>query len=138
MPAPTSPATESPPTTATDTGRNSGSTMASAAAGYREPLDRTADRNVGPSPGCGAILVMPRNAATRAGSPHSRPIAIHVRGLRSSLTSSTLVMVDPIRTRPGHLEQALLARPPSAMVLAVPRARLDQPGVDRRRVLAAH
>ena len=48
MPACASPAIASPATTATATGRNSGSTMASAATGNSEPLDSTADRNAGP------------------------------------------------------------------------------------------
>ena len=42
-------------TIATDTGRNSGSTMASAAAGNSAPLVSTADRNAGPVPGRGAF-----------------------------------------------------------------------------------
>ena len=48
MPACASPATASPATTATAMGRNSGSTMASAAIANSDPLAMTADRNAGP------------------------------------------------------------------------------------------
>jgi hypothetical protein len=48
VPVDASPAIESPATTATDTGRKTGSTSASAAAGYNDPSDSTADRNALP------------------------------------------------------------------------------------------
>ena len=48
MPVAASPAIASPAYTATASGRNTGSTMASAAAGYSEPLFTTADRNAPP------------------------------------------------------------------------------------------
>lgn len=48
MPDAASPAMESPPTTATAIGRNTGSTIASATAGYSDPLASTSDSSVGP------------------------------------------------------------------------------------------
>ena len=77
--------------TATATGRKIGSTIASAAAGYSEPLDSTADSSVGPWPGGGARWVTATNTATSTGSPHSSARLTQVRGRRASLTSSTLI-----------------------------------------------
>src|ERR1700722_6169890 len=82
----------SPPTTATAMGRKTGSTMASAAAGYRFPLDRTSDSSVGPWPGGGTRCVTTTNTATSTGSPHSSARLTQFRGRRASLTSSTLIM----------------------------------------------
>src|SRR5450755_16533 len=48
MPDPASPAMESPPMTATAIGRKTGSTIASAAAGYSDPLDSTSESRTGP------------------------------------------------------------------------------------------
>src|SRR5690349_7059041 len=61
VPAAASPAIASPATTATAIGRKNGRTIPSAAAGYSDPLPRTAESSVGPSPGRGAIFVTERN-----------------------------------------------------------------------------
>ncbi len=100
MPADASPATASPATTETATGRKSGSTMPSAAAGNSAPLASTADRNAGPSPGRGATSVTARNTATIVGSRQSRPMVTQVRGRRNSFDSSTAIIGAP-RGRPG-------------------------------------
>ena len=72
MPACASPAIESPATTATATGRNSGSTIASAATANSDPLVSTADRNAGPWPGRGRRSSVTRDrTATRVGSASS-------------------------------------------------------------------
>src|SRR6266487_2309665 len=84
-----SPATVSPADTETATGRNSGSTSASAAAGNRAPLLSTSARKAGPSPGRGPMPVTLRNTATRVGRPASSAIDTQVRGRRTSLRSST-------------------------------------------------
>jgi hypothetical protein len=73
VPVDASPATASPARTATDTGRNTGSTSAMAAAGNSTPLLSTADRNAPPCPGGGGMRVVARNTATVNGSAHSRP-----------------------------------------------------------------
>src|SRR6266511_1224844 len=85
VPVPASPATASPASTATATGRKIGSTIAIAAAGYSDPLLSTADRNAGPRPGGGARWVVARNT----------PTVTQVRGRRSSLTSSTRITARP-------------------------------------------
>src|SRR5919201_3012517 len=84
-----SPATVSPATTDTATGRNTGSTSASAAAGNSVPLSSTSARNAGPSPGRGPIPVTLRNTATTVGSPASSATVTQVRGRITSLRSST-------------------------------------------------
>src|ERR1022692_2144031 len=104
MPEPASPAMESPATTATATGRKIGSTIASAAAGYSDPLDRTADSSAGPWPGGGARWVTATNTATTTGSPHSSARLTQLLGRRTSFTSST--QITPIT--PDH--QPLAAR----------------------------
>src|SRR5215472_6653720 len=88
MPEPASPAMVSPATTATATGRKIGSTMASAAAGYSDPLDSTADSSAGPWPGGGARWVTATKIATMAGSPHSSAMLTQLLGRRASLISS--------------------------------------------------
>ena len=88
-----SPAMESPATTATATGRNTGSTSASAAAGYSAPSCSTAERNALPWPGGGVRWVIVTKTATTNGSAQVSTTLIHVRGRRSSLTSSTPIMV---------------------------------------------
>src|SRR6266545_372483 len=95
VPVPASPATASPASTATATGRKIGSTIAIAAAGYSDPLLSTADRNAGPRPGGGARWVVARNTATVTGSAQSSPTVTQVRGRRSSLTSSTRITARP-------------------------------------------
>ena len=97
MPACASPATASPATTATAIGRNSGSTMASAAMANSDPLAITAERNAGPCPGRGAIRVHASSTQTSVGSRLSRPIATHVRRRPNSLTSSTRITGPPPR-----------------------------------------
>ena len=97
MPACASPATASPATTATAIGRNSGSTMASAAIANRDPLAMTADRNAGPCPGRGAIRVQARSTQTSVGSRLSSPIATQVRRRPNSFTSSTRITAPPRR-----------------------------------------
>src|SRR5450759_4147071 len=91
MPAPASPAMESPETTATATGRKIGSTIASAAAGYSDPLDRTADSSAGPWPRgvCGCLTAT--DTSTAAGSQHSGSRLTRLLGRRTSFTSSTLI-----------------------------------------------
>src|SRR5260370_34431771 len=84
-----SPAMESPATTATATGRKTGSTSASAAAGYSAPSASTADRNALPWPGGGVRWVIVMKTATTKGSAQVKTTLIHGRGRRSSLTSST-------------------------------------------------
>src|SRR5215472_2637945 len=88
IPEPASPAMASPATTATATGRKIGSTMASAAAGYSDPLDSTADSSAGPWPGGGARWVTATKIATMAGSPHSSAMLTQLLGRRASLISS--------------------------------------------------
>ena len=72
MPVCASPAIESPAMTATAIGRNSGSTMASAATANSEPCDSTADRNAGPCPGRGPILRDGEQDGDDVGSRSSR------------------------------------------------------------------
>ena len=95
VPAWASPATASPAATATATGRNNGSTIASAAMPNSEPLAVTADRNAGPWPGRGAIPVQARSPATMVGSRLSSPTASHVLRRPNSLRSSTSISAAP-------------------------------------------
>src|SRR3712207_7155797 len=76
-------------------GRNSGSTMASAASGKSAPLVSTADRNGGPSPGRGARSVSCTRTATSTGSALRTAIVTQVRGRRNSLRSSTPITGPP-------------------------------------------
>ena len=99
MPPAASPAIESPATTATATGRNTGSTRASAAAGYSSPSCSTADRNALPWPGGGARWVIVMKIATMNGSAQVSTRLIQVRGRRNSFTSSTLIKKNPPRSR---------------------------------------
>ena len=87
-----SPATESPATSATATGRKTGRMSASAAAGYSDPSCTTADRKAAPWPGGGARWVTAMKTATATGSAHSSAMLIQVRGLRTSLNSSTVII----------------------------------------------
>src|ERR1035438_3356669 len=86
---------ESPATTATATGRKTGSTRASAAAGYSAPSASTADRNALPWPGGGVRCVMVMKIATKNGSAQVSTTLIQVRARRSSLTSSTPITGTP-------------------------------------------
>src|SRR6266536_3083249 len=124
-----SPATASPAMTDTATGRNTGSTRARAAAGDSAPLLSTAPRKAEPSPGLGPIPVTFRNTATSVGSPASSPMLTQVRGLRTSLRSSTrnirrlLGGLGRVLGRPGR-RLARSARPARAVATGVagPRA----------------
>jgi hypothetical protein len=95
VPVAASPAMESPATTATATGRKTGSTSASAAAGYSAPSASTADRNAAPWPGGGVRWVIAMKMATTNGSAQVRTRLIHVRGRRASLMSSTPITAYP-------------------------------------------
>lgn len=90
----------SPPTTATAMGKKIGSTIASAAAGYSDPLASTAESRAGPWPGGGARWVTATNTATTTGNPHSRPTLIQLLGRRTSLMSSTRITAG-YRLPPG-------------------------------------
>ena len=68
-----------------------GSTIASAAAGYSDPLASTADSSAGPWPGGGARWVTATNTATSTGRPHSSARLTQLRGRRASFTSSTRI-----------------------------------------------
>ena len=140
MPACASPAIESPATTATAIGRNSGSTIASAASGNSAPLRRTADRNGGPSPGRGARSVTTSSTATSDrqrvedadGRPGPRP-AEHLAQLdgdhRIASTRSVLVPAAASTT------SSRVGRSSASPVTG--DAGGDQPRVDLGRVAAA-
>jgi len=128
-----SPATASPANVATAIGRKIGSTNASAAAGYSEPLRSTADRNAAPWPGGGVMCVVARKTATTMGSAHSSATLTHNPGAqatvsavppRSRRTTTDVVdnglvdIVDPVRAMPGHLEHDLFQRAPLRADLA--------------------
>ena len=141
----TSPAIASPPTTATATGRNSGSTMPRAASGNSVPSVSTADRKGGPVPGRGPRSVTASSTATSVGSALSATMVTQVRGRRSSLISSTRIMAlvassttcssvrrtgsRPVTRTPAATSRALS----SAASSAVPRPRRRRaPGPGRR------
>src|SRR5438552_9983913 len=140
MPALASPATASPPTIATATGRKIGRTIASAAAANSEPLASTAARNAGPCPCPVPTRVVARNTATVAGRPHSSAMLTQVRGRRYSLRSSTAIMlrllvrsqarsrVHPVRAVGGVCQHDLLEGAPFGSDLADPQPFADQPG----------
>src|SRR6202021_3210627 len=88
-----------PPATAT--GRNTGSTKASAAAGYSCPSSSTAERNALPCPGGGARCVTAMKMATTSGSAHISPIENQVRTRRTSLNNSTAITIFPDLRGPG-------------------------------------
>src|SRR6266566_4638412 len=117
--------------TDTATGRNTGSTRARAAAGNSAPLLSTAPRKAEPSPGLGPIPVTFRNTATSVGSPASSPMLTQVRGLRTSLRSSTrnirrlLGGLGRVLGRPGR-RLARSARPARAGATGFPGARAGQ------------
>src|ERR687887_97617 len=80
--------------------------MASDAAGYSEPLLRTADRNAPPWPGGGAMSDTASSTATSVGTAHSSRIDSHTRGRMTSLRSSTVIMaITPVA---GQLEHDIL------------------------------
>ena len=111
MPPWASPAIESPATTATAIGRNSGSTIASAATENSEPLDSTADRKAGPVPGRGPRWVIASRIATTVGSASSMAMVSQVRGRRNSLRISIAIMRRSTRSRSlraGQLQHGLL------------------------------
>ena len=95
MPVWASPAMASPAITDTAIGRNSGSTIASAATENSAPLLSTADRNAGPVPGRGARRVNASSTATSVGSATSMTRVSQVRGRRASLPSSTAITRSP-------------------------------------------
>src|SRR6266498_3639735 len=138
-----SPATASPAITDTATGRNTGSTSASAAAGNSAPLLSTSPRKAGPSPGRGPMPVTFRNTATRVGRPASSPMLTQVRGRRTSLRSSTTSTGSLPRVRgpgvrgPGggarEREEHVLQRGALDHQLADAHATLDQVVVERLR-----
>ena len=106
----------------TATGRNSGSTIASAATANSDPLASTADRNAGPSPGRGAMPVTDTSTATSVGSALSSRIVTQVRGRRNSLASSTRIIGAPGpsagSTRSPRRRCARARRPPASAARA--------------------
>ena len=127
MPACASPAIESPATTATAIGRNSGSTMASAATENSEPLESTADRKAGPCPAAGRGSVTASSIATRVGSAFSRPMRhpgsrTRANSLRSStaiIGASTRSVLGPVRCK---MISSRLRRSSASSVTGIPGA----------------
>ena len=85
-----------------------------------------------PWPGGGARWVMAMNTATTNGSAQVSTTLIHVRGRRSSLTSSTLIMPGPPTwSEPAPVTDSTISS--SAALLRADRAD-PQPGPDQSRV----
>src|SRR6266540_6219456 len=131
----------SPAITETATGRNTGSTTASAAAGNSAPLLSTAPRKAGPSPGRGPIPVTLRNTATSVGRPASSAMLTQVRGRRTSLRSSTRSIAGLLATAAadvtagpaGERQEDVLQRGTLHHQLADPHTALHQVPVERLR-----
>src|ERR671930_2793155 len=124
----------SPAITDTATGRNTGRTTASAAAGNSAPLLSTAPRKAGPSPGRGPMPVTLRNTATSVGRPASNAMLTQVRGRRTSLRSSTSSIGGLLRDAlplAGERQEDVLQGGALHHQLADPHAALDQVPVER-------
>ena len=123
----TSPAIASPPTTATATGRNSGSTMPRAASGNRVPSVSTAERNGGPVPGRGPRSVSGEQHGDEGGQRVERRDRHPGRGRRSILTSSTRITSDcPPASVLGRGQHDLLEGAAHGRELRDPDAGRDQ------------
>ena len=128
---------ESPATTATATGRNTGSTIASAAAGYSAPSCSTAERNALPWPGGGVRWVIVMKTATTNGSAQVSTTLIHVRGPPQQLDQLDPDHVGaPTWSEPvaGHRQHDLLQGALVRADRADPQPGPDQPRVERGRV----
>ena len=122
---------------ATAIGRNSGSTMPSAASGNSVPSVSTADRNAGPVPGRGPRSVTASSTATSAGSASMSAMVAQVRRLRTQLDQldadhgALRPHPEPVGALRRRREHDLLQGVPLGAEPRDPDPGLHQPRVER-------